>query len=333
MARAITAEENLPPYAQASPERIAGFGFAWSFFRERKLAPVAQRVQVRPITQLAPPREVAKYATDLKRGDQMPPVIMTADNYLIDGHTRTEAARKIGWTTFPSFVLDVNYSDAPASVRKQLTALGASFNLTHGRGMSTAAVAAIIAEVAYDDDSPRDLAKRLHIPEATANTYLNAARATRRAEKVGVELTGTLTPSHLKLFGGKAKHFSDDVFREMISLAQDARLTIPATTVLAKRLEGTGTENERMALLEAERAGYHSVITGGDANPSRAAKLRQTLGFLNGQDDPAILAEQDPHAARMHIKAVRDARDRLDMILAAQERVERARLVSLTETE
>jgi hypothetical protein len=326
MARGITKEESLPGYAQSTAPRIKVFGFNWVFFPEWKLADPDHRVQVRPIAQLAPLREVTKYAQDLKRGDQMPPVIMTSDGYLIDGHTRTEACRKIGRTTFPTFILDVNYSDATDSQRKQLQALGASMNLTHGRGMNIAAVAAIIESITYDDTSPKQLAKDLHIPESTANTYLNAAKTRRRARRVGVELNATLTNSHLRLFGNKAKYFSDQVFKEFITLSQDAHLTVPATTALSRRLEGMGTESERLEVLKVEREAYSDIITGGQANPSKAAKLRQSLGLLINTD-AEVLAEMNPQAAHLHAQTLKKAWEQLENVMIAQTQVERARQV------
>jgi hypothetical protein len=330
MARGITKEESLPGYAQSTAPRIKVFGFNWMFFPEWKLADPNHRVQIRPIAQLAPAREIAKYAQDLKRGDQMPPVIMTSDYYVIDGNTRTEAARKIGRTTFPTFVLDVNYSDATDSQRKQLIALGASMNLTHGRSMNIAATAAIIESITYDDTSPKQLAKDLHIPESTANTYLNAAKTRRRAKRVGVELKDTLTNSHLKLFGNKTKYFSDQVFKVFIQLTQDARLTVPATTILSRRLEDLGTEDERLDLLKVEREAYSDVIEGGQGNPSKAAKLRQSLGFLINAD-AEVLAEHNPQASRLHTRTIRQAYEQLEKIMDAQIRVERARKIQTGE--
>jgi hypothetical protein len=325
MAKAVTALEELPPYAQENVMRTRTFGFGWSFVEQHRLADASRRIQVRTIAQLAPPHETSKYEQDMRRGDQFPPVIVTADGYLIDGHTRTEAARKIGWKTFPAIRLDVKVEGAPASVRNQLIALGAAFNATHGRRMSTANFAAIIDTIAVEDDTPKDVARRLHIAESTANTLLNAAKAKQRATRLGVKLNGKLTNSHLKLFGGKSLQFTDPVFSAFIQLAQDAHLTINATTDLAKRLANTGTERERLNIINDERDGYRSVIEGGNANPTKAARLRQSLGYLNGQEDPDQLAELDPHASRVHIEALRDAAMRLALVLDAQERVERTR--------
>jgi hypothetical protein len=326
MAKAIIRVEDLPPYAQAYASRIASFGFAWKFVEDQPLASVTnKRVQVRSIGQNAPKRETSKYQQDLRRGDQFPPVIQTQDRYLVDGSTRTEAAANLGWRTFPAFVLDVNYHSAPDSVRRQLIALGAGFNATHGRRMSTANFAEIVDTISAEDDTPKEIARRLHLPEATANTLLNAAKTKHRANRLGINLNGTLTNSHLKLLGGKSVQFTDPVFGGLVSLAQDAHLTIAATTDLTKRLVTTGTERERLALLQAERETYRSVIDGGAVNPTKAARLRQSLGFLNSQTDAEALAELDPYASRVHIQALRTAMEQLERVVVAQERVERSR--------
>lgn len=326
MARAITREQDLPPFAQPYAARISLLGFGWRFIKEHRLLDTSKRVQVRDIAAVAPQREVAKYATALKRGDQMPPVVVTADGYLVDGATRTEAARRVGWRTFPAFQLEVNAEDAPEAVMRQLVILGSAFNLTHGRGMNSGNVTKLIEAVSDDDDSPKDIARKLHISEATATTAMNAAKARRRIDKLGIDLNGALTNTHLKMLGQKSAKLTSPVFAELVILTQDARLTLSGLSDLCKRLEGTETERERLQLLAAERESYRDVIEGGAVNPSRAAKLRRSLGFLNGQD-PEMLVELEPRASRDHIRALLEAAEKLQKVLSAQEQVEVARSV------
>jgi hypothetical protein len=326
MARAVTRKEDLPPYAQASVQRIEEFGFGWRFFADHKLGDITNRVQVRDTDKLAPPAEVSKYAQAMKRGDQFPPAILTGDGVLVDGSTRTEAVNKNNWRTFPAFELDVLYHKAPDSVKRQLKYLGSGFNLTHGRGMNTANLMRIVDDLALDDDTPQDLARRLHIPNSTANTLLNASKARKRAERLGIVLNDNLTNSHLRLFGAKSPLYTDPVFASFILLAQDARLSITATTDLARRLAASGTENERLEVLAEERSGYRDIISGGATSPSRAAQLRRSLGFLIGQDDADTLAELSPEASETHVKTLIAAADRLNKVIAAQQRVEQSRL-------
>ena len=325
MARAIVRKEDLPPYAQAYVARIEEFGFRWKFVAEHKLGDITRRVQVRDTDKLAPTGDVNNYAQAMRRGDQFPPAFLTSDGYLVDGNTRTQAANKIGWRTFPAFELEVLYEQAPESVRRQLKYLGSGFNLTHGRGMSTANLMHIVDDLAVEDDTPREMARRLHINQSTANTLLNAAKARNRAQRLGIKLDDRLTNSHLKLFGGKSQLYTDPVYAQFIQLAQDARLSIAATTDLARRLTAAGTENERLTLLADERQGYQDVIVGGAGRPSRAAKLRQSLGYLIGAEDVDELAELEPGAGAAHVKALIAAAKRISEVIEAQERVERSR--------
>lgn len=325
MARAFVSDKDLPPEASALAERIRLLGFDWVYVPDHRLASLAKRVQVRDTAAVAPPRETARYALALQRGDVMPPVVVTADGYLVDGATRTEAARKLGWTSYPAFRLNVNYEGAPTALVQQLVMLGSAFNLTHGRGMSPTNIEAVIEAVTEEDDSPRDIARKLHISEVTVAGVMNAAKARKRAANLDIQVGEFLTSSHLRVFGGKSAKYTDPVFKEFFTLAQDAHLTISAVQDLARQLEAEGTEQARMDILAAERASYQGVIDGASSVPSRAAKLRRSLGFLNAQDDPGLLVELSPAAAEDHIRSLTVARERIDRVIAAQRRVEGSR--------
>jgi hypothetical protein len=322
----ITRETELPGYARATATHIKRFSFTWRFVEEQPLADIIlKRVQVRDITQLAPPHEVNRYSEAMKRGDQFPPVIVTSDGYLVDGATRTLAAAKREWLTFPAFVLDVNFEGAIPEQRSQLIYMGAGFNLTHGRGMNTKNVADIISQVTGVEDTPGEVARKLHISTATASTLLNAANARKRAVKLGVEVNGALTNSALKLFGGKSAKFTDPVFSEFFRLAQDAKLPYTTLTNLAKRLESAGTEHERIDILAEERAAYRDIIEGGATSPSKAAQLRQKLGFLLNVEDPEKMVEHEAGAIGQHNAALAEAARKLMKVIEAQQNADKAR--------
>lgn len=321
----VSKETELPGYAKPTAGHIKRFAYTWRFVEEQPLGDVNKRVQVRDIGALAPGREVSRYAEAMKRGDQFPPVVLTADGYLVDGATRTEAARKRGWATFPAFVLDINFDDALPVQQEQLVYMGAGFNLTHGRGMSTRNLADIVERVTDESDTPKDVARKLHIPSSTASTLLNAANARKRAIKLGVEVNGSLTNSSLKLLGGKSQKFTNPVFSGFFQLAQDAKLPLNALTNLAKRLEEAGTEHERIEILEDERAAYRDIIEGGATSPSPAAQLRQKLGFLLRVDDPDKLVEHEFGAAGQHNEALTKAAEKLYAVIQAQQTADAAR--------
>lgn len=332
MARAITVESQLPPYAAEVVERVKALGFGWKFIEELRLAEPGKRVQVRDTEHLAPPYEVSRYAQALKRGDQMPPVIQTRDGYLVDGHTRTEAARRLHWDNFPTVQVDVIYEHATEPQRKQLRKLGMGFNNTHGRGMTAANIRALIEQIADEDDRPRDLAREMHLPESMVNTVTNAVKALNRAKGLNITpITGVLTNSHLKTLGGKSERYTGPVFAEIFSLTQDARLTVPQTVDLARRVDAADTEAERLSLLAAERASRREAIDGYRRNPetrrtapSRSGKLRQHLGYVVNNDADK-LTEMDSKESDRHLRILTDARDQLDKVIAAQLAMQRQR--------
>lgn len=325
----VTQTKDLPPEAVTVAQRVGLLGFSWRFFPEKPLADLSRRVQVRDTDELAPSREVAHYAQALRNGDRMPPVVITKDGYLVDGATRTEAARRARRDFFPAIELDCAYEGSGDAMRQQLIILGSAFNLTHGRGMSRENVERVIAAVAEEDDSPRDIARKLHISEATVSSVLNGMKARSLALKLGVKLDDTLSASHMKFFGGKTQKYTHPVFREFIVLAQEARLGLASVSLLAKQLEAAGTEDERLAILAESRTSLRQVIIAGAAPaPSRAGRLRQALGYLCKQDNPDLLVELNTGYAGEHMRVLNEAIERLQKIRAAQARLDMSRLDS-----
>lgn len=319
--------KDLPPEAAPVAERIELLGFGWRYFPEHKLADISRRVQVRDTDALAPSRDVARYTQFLRNGDKMPPVIFTGDDYLVDGATRTEAARRAKRDSFAAFVLDVKYEGSGDAMRKQLQMLGGSFNQTHGRGMSIANVERLIDEVTEDDDSARDIARKLHVSETTVTTVLNARKTRALAGKLGVELNGSFTQSHLKFFGGKIQKYTQPVWGEFVSLAQDARLSIPQVVELAKKLEAVGTEPERMEILAEARASYRPVINSGVRGaPSRASRVRQSAGYVLNQENPDLLVELDPSKSLEYTVLLDTMIEKYQKVRAAQMRLDFARM-------
>jgi hypothetical protein len=330
--RYVTMEKDLPPYAAETVQRVKELGFGWRFSEHCALAEPGKRIQVRNIKYLAPPGEVSRYAQSLRHGDLMPPVIMTADKYLVDGHTRTEAARKIGWDTFQTIVLDVKYEDITAPMYKQLLKLGTGFNNTHGRAMNAQNLADLIEQIADEDERPRDLARELHLPDNMTATVVNAVKARRRANALGVTLTGVLSNSHLKMFGAKSDRYTGPVFMEMLALSQDARLTTPQVFDLMKRVDGVDTEAGRMALLRSERDAFTDVIRqyrGRSSDvprraPSRSGKLRQYLGYLVNTA-PDKLVELNLAEAEHHLASMENARENLNKVIDLQKNLNATR--------
>lgn len=334
MATGTRAAHKLPDYAKSTAQRLELLGFTgWTFVEDARLGDPEKNIQVRDAVAQAPTKEVANYAAALKRGDIMPPVVFTRDGWLVDGMTRTAAARSAKWSYFPAFRLDVAYEDAPKALVDQLITLGAAFNLTHGRGLSKQNVMRVILQVSQDDDSPRDIAAKLHVSESMVARVLNADKAAKRAMRLGVEVEGLtqVTQSHLANLGARSTRYTDGPFREFVTLIRDAALSTKDATDLARRVEALGTEKEKLELLRAERESRHEVIAsqakGGSRKPARSARLRQNLGFLLANaDSPGNLVELNADAADAHVKTMWDAIAVLRKVISEQDNMDRARM-------
>jgi hypothetical protein len=110
----------------------------------------------------------------------------------------------------------------------------------------------------------------------------------------------------------------------MLSLVQDARLTIPQATSLMKDVLAADTESARMVLLSRERAQYKAVIdqfrnARGNVrqSPSRAGRVRQSLGFLLGQE-PDKLVELNVQDADKYLRTLNEAIEKLQKVRDAQ---------------
>jgi hypothetical protein len=315
-------------WAVGTAEEITAHQLGWWFMADYPLVTVSKRIQVRNIAHLAPKTEVSEYAQMMKLGDRFPPVIVTRDGFLVDGHTRTEAAKKLNWTMFPAFVLNVDYGslDPDSPLRKTLLKLGAAQNNKHGRRMTAADIAGLIEQVAIGD-TPKQIQRDMHVGASIANTVWNAARARAKAASLGITVSNELNNSMLKLFGGKSEKYTDPVWGRLFRLTQDARLSIPEVNEIMGRVEALHSEEDRVRLLETERVSHRAAIsTASRVTPSHARRVNQGIGYLLRDDlTPDMLTERDPVQGGKYLRRLMDLEEKLRKIIRAQEQVEEAR--------
>jgi hypothetical protein len=277
---------SCPPWAQEAGRRIELMGFHFRFFEDYPLGDIGKRLQVRADEELAPKRRVKEYTERMKAGDQFPPAIFTADGYLADGATRTEAARQLGKTAFPAFVLDeVTYQDAPEPLLERLVTLAAMMNLTHGTGLSDADKINVIEYVARlkgPDATPEDIARQLHVSRSYVATILWMRKARERAAELGVSLESPrpLSVTHLARLGSASRSLNNEPWAALARLVVNGMLSTTEQLHITRRLNECSTDDERMKLIEAESRSRHAVAQGLNRRPPLSAQLRQHLGFM-----------------------------------------------------
>lgn len=306
------------------------------------LADPSMGMQIRDDQNRAPVKTVARYREIMKpyllnRNDLlMPPVVFTADGYLLDGWTRTEAARGLNWLTYPAIVLDDNYQGAPEALVEKFHTLSAMLNLTHGTGLSTAETERAILLVAknIDLDAPgavNELARKLQISRSWANGLLSAREANERAARVGVDLSGAtwITRTHMADLGNWREKMTNPVFKALLEHVRDAKLSTPAQRVLAKQVFACDTEEEKLALIAGEVSSLGNVTNGHHGRPSDAAKLRQALGKITRYtDSPGVPVETIAGGSDTHVKTIDAAIRTLYAIRDEQLKLDHQRLIS-----
>ena len=337
MAAPIKLTKSLPSNAQLTALRLAAAGFpegTWASAPNHDLADPGLGSQVRNDKERAPRHRVAQYAEVMKdftlKRDQLlfPPVVFTADGYLIDGWTRTEAARKLGWMTFPAIVLLDRYQGANEALLDKFTLLGGALNLDHGNNLTPADTERLVLNVSKGMDltvpgAPAEIAKRLGISRTWVSNLLNARTAYQRAADLGIDLSMAphVTRTHMAYLGNNQERLTRPVFKSLLELTRDAKLSTTDMPALARRVFACEEQQDKLDLLDSERVSLTPLINGNSARPSDAARLRRTLGGITKyRTNPGLPVEENPKASQQQKEVIRDAIAVLYSILSEQEK-------------
>lgn len=304
----LTRKTDVPDSAHWTIGLIEKLGFSdWQFSYEHPTPPdVNRRVQIRDARHYAPTEEVTKMAAALKRGDDVPPIVVTADDYLIDGNTRVRAAHRAEFPHMRAIIVNERWETASDSVKRRLYGLGAGFNARNGRGIDRNEVREVVLKIAADPnyDATR-IAALLGVAERMVRDILAEQRARDRAERAGVHVNGSVPASQLRRLGGASEKLNTAPYVELVKLTQDAGLAVSELSELITRVRGADSDEAAMGLLAKEREVRREQIQEFTASrksrPSEAAKLRQRLGFiLDYEANPARLVERSPNFGPQH---------------------------------
>lgn len=323
----ITHKGALPDHALMPVKLVEKLGFTdWTFHYDYDTpADVHRRVQIRDDGHYAPTTEITKLGDALKRGDDLPPIILTRDGYLIDGNTRVMAAQKIRFPKINAVVINDNYAGGTDGTRTLFHLLGAAFNTRNGRGIDRHEIRKAVIAVGKDGgyDATR-IAALLGASERYVQNVLVEERARTRAAQIGHEISDTVPSSLLQKLGGASAKLNDAPYLELTRLTQDTGLTNDELRELIQRVVGAGSDNAALAVLAQERATRREQIrehtAGRKTKPPLAAQLRQRLGFiLEYNADPNRLVEHSPNFTAQHLDALRASITTLQAVVAAQE--------------
>lgn len=345
MAPPIRKISSMPGQAQGTALKLVLAGFPEGSFHyapNHELADPAMGMQIRDDENRAPAKRVAHYREMMKpytlnRADLlMPPVVFTGDGYLLDGWTRTEGARGLNWMTYPAIVLDDYYEGAPEALEEKFNVASAMLNLTHGTGLSTAETERVILLVSksIDLEAPgavAELARKLQISRSWAANLLASRTANERAARLNIDLSNApwITRTHMADLGNWREKMTNPVFKALLELTRDAKLSTPDQRALAKQVFACGTEEEKLELIAGELSSRDAQVNGHHGRPSDAARLRQALGRVTKyQPIPGQAVETIAGGSSTHLEVIDQAIATLYLIRGEQLKLDARRLAA-----
>lgn len=325
----ITDYDQLPAWARPVADQIQAFGFKWEFDPMYPIsdAYTTQRVQVRDEEHIGQKSEVTHYAEAMKRGTQFPPGVVTTDGRYVDFNTRARAANKIGWATYPAFIINVHFANAGEADANRVRLLGAAFNTKGPKPLTREEQADIIKHFADDPAwKAEKLADHLGVTPATVTNVFAQVRAERKAAKLGVPFNGAVTSTVRATLGGKVEKLTDPLFREITRLTQDAGLNSRELRDLCSKVqEAPGSESDKLQVVSNWRQEREPQIAhykaSGKVLPPPPVELRKRLGFILGYEGRAAdLVDYNPSTAAEYLAKVETGARVLSQLADAQRR-------------
>jgi hypothetical protein len=322
----IKNRHELPDLAKVTADRVEKFGFKWEFDYEHPLPDYTRRrVQIREEKHYVPGEQVTRYREAMRRDDKFPPIVVSKDDYLIDGNTRVEAARRNEFPTIQTLILDQAYEGANTSARRRMHLLGAALNLRNGKGIDKEEIRKVVEFVGQDTgyDATR-MAALLGATEHQVQSFLAEKRAKDRAEKLNVQLNGSTTASQLRALG--TAKLNDGPWGQLASLVGAAGIAPSELRPLIRGLREAGSDQKALEMLEEERQARQQQIadytTWGKAKSPGSQQLRQRLVFITTHEEgPEGFIERNPNLGQKHLELIEQALEVLTGVATEQRRL------------
>jgi hypothetical protein len=310
------------PTAIVEIERL---GFKYSEAAQFDLSKLdyKRRVQVREVAHYVPKESVERYAVMMGES-QFPAIVLTSDEWIIDGNTRVAAAQKRGSKFFPAIVLDVEWATAPSKQQDELVALAATLNANAGVPLTAKEIRSVAAKFIALGWKADQIARAIGLKPSGVTAVKKEVNAVEKLTHVGMGSNGELRGASLRALGSEAAiSLNDAPYKGLATLAADAGFNASEITTTAKNLREAGADATAIKRLDdlrtemGDRIREHE-LTGG-AKPPLSRQLRQHLGFVTkfvGREQELI--ETDPKVSGTHIEALTNAADVIAAVLGMQ---------------
>lgn len=315
---------------QAKPSAIVEverLGFGWSEVAQYDLTrlDVSRRVQVREVGHYAQKDIVEQFAIQMGES-QFPPIVVTNDDWIVDGNTRVGAALRRKAKFFPALVLDVRWGGASSKQQSELRMLAATLNAQGGVRLTAKETREVAGYGISLGWKAEQIGRAIGLAAAGVTAIKKEIEAATKLKRVGLDLNGdrSIKSASLRALGAKDVLALNDVpFRDLARLAGDAGLNAGEIASLAKEARQTGSDAGAVTLLTSQRTEMGDRIREreltGVGKPPMSRQLRQHLGFVTkyaGKEHE--LLETDPKVFATHTEALTNAIAVLSAVLEMQ---------------
>lgn len=306
---------------------IERLGFSCTEVAEYDLTKVDynRRVQVREVKHYNPRELVERYAVQMSE-TAFPPIVVTADGWLVDGNTRTEARKRIRKEKFsPALVLDVAYETATAKQKRYLNILAGTLNANSGLALTSKEGRLLAVDMIAEGFKAEQIARALGIKPAGVTQVKKEIEAEAKLKRVGLGTNGSLKGASLRALGAKdVLALNDAPYRELAKLAADAGFNASEISSTAREIKETGADDASIKRIEELRVEMNDRIREheltGVGKPPVSRQLRQHLGYVAkfvGREQELI--ETDPKVSEKHVETIKSAIVVLTEVLRLQE--------------
>lgn len=303
-------------------ERL-NFGYAEASSYDLDSLSPDRRVQVREVKHYAPKDTVGQFA--IQMGETVfPPIVVTADGWIIDGNTRVGARllRKEKFT--PAIVVDVDYSKASDKQQDLLHALAATLNAMGGVRLTSKETRDVAERLIRQGWKAEQIGRAIGLKPSGVTAVKQELDACAKLDKVGLVVNGTPGASLRALGASTVVGLNDLPFKELAELSIEAGFNASEIKTAAKTVKDSGSDQAGIEALRSlrkengDRIAEHKLT--GHGKPPMSRQLRQRLGFVTkfaGQEQELI--ETDPAVNAIHVEALKAAIAVLTETLRLQE--------------
>jgi hypothetical protein len=278
------------------------------------------RVQSRIDRNTAPDHMVERYSYQMGEFE-FPPVIITKDNFIVDGNTRNKARGRRNERYMPVLIVPLAYETDDVKIRRKLLFFSELINNMNGMALDDEERRKMVMTMIDQEFPDEEIVNKVGIALRDVIELREQHRAMARLKNLGFNLETTPFPERTLRALGKAKvmNLDDESYRGVVDLGLDADLKANEIKQLATGLGAMKSADLQREALARERQAREPEITArrsGQDLRNLVAHLRGKLKFL--LDNPvSSFIERNPDRAEEYLQLLAEAEHRIAEIRAA----------------